>query len=653
MRRDMTEGLGTDSAESVRSDLIRLLHQGAPAEAFAQRAAAVEAMSEFPGKSSLVEHVRMAMAVRNRLELQNERERGMLAVIESAQDLSSRLNLQELLSTIVSRARNLLGADLAWLTVYDPERDGFHVLVADGAMAQMTEGMVARHKGAVSLVMSTRQPFMTPDYLQDRRFDHDPRLDEIFRNEGVTALVGVPLIWNGEVTGLLFVADRYHRMHTAHNVSILCTLASHGAVALNNARNFERANTALEKADGARAELERHVRSIQAAADAHEQMTSLLARGATLATLCQSVAQLLGGSLLVLDEAAQVLSRGTAEGYAGLGAQAYAAFGPHSAEFAQALRLSRQQGRSVQAYEVDGECCRVMPVIGGSDVLGSIALFHHGALQEIEVRTFERSSSVIGIVLLSQERAEASKSRSVSTLVHALVSPRREEPALLANSAERHGLDLSRPLCLLLLAPEGPTAGYAARRLRSLAAMEGTLVDEVDGNVVVVCSATSAAEVRQTVLGCVRRELGACCRGVLSRPLSSATEIPALHASLKRALVVLSRLGVQGRIVAQNELALYSTLFESHDQTSLTQFFEATIGPLIEHDKRRGTELTPTLLNYFDSNQNARSTAQRLGIHVNTVRQRLTTIEGLIGAWGQASRALEVQMALRLWSLRG
>jgi DNA-binding PucR family transcriptional regulator len=115
----------------------------------------------------------------------------------------------------------------------------------------------------------------------------------------------------------------------------------------------------------------------------------------------------------------------------------------------------------------------------------------------------------------------------------------------------------------------------------------------------------------------------------------------------------MARLGVQGRIVGQNELALYSTLFESHDQASLTQFFEATIGPLIEYDKRRGTELTPTLLSYFDSNQNARTTAQRLDIHVNTMRQRLTTIEGLIGAWGQASRALEVQMALRLWSLRG
>ena len=644
---------GSSQAEAISSELVRLLHQGAPAEAFAQCAAAVEAMPEFAGKSGLVESVRMAMAVRNRLELQHERERGMLAVIESAQDLSSQLDLKELLSTIVQRARNLLGSDLGWLSVYDAERDGFRMLVAEGAVSQIAEGLMARHLGVAGQVMSTRMPFTTPDYLHDKRFEHDPKLDEFFRNEGIAALVGVPLIWEGEVTGLLFAADRYHRMHSAHSIAILSTLGTHGAVALKNARNFERVNAALEKTDQVRAELERHVRGIQAAADAHEQMTSLLARGAALATLCQSVAQLLGGSLLVLDEAAQVLSRGTATGYAGEGAQAYEAFGPHSAELAAALRESRQLGRSVQAYEVNGEACRVMQVIGGEDALGAIALFHHGALEEVAVRTFERSSSVIGIVLLSQERLEASKSRNVSTLVHALVSPRQEESALLANSAERHGLDLNRPLALLLVALEDLSAGYAARRLRALAALEGTLVNEVDGNVVVICGASSAAEVRQTVATCVRRELGAKCRGVLSRPLSSPAEIPASHASLKRALVVLARLGVHERIVGQNELALYSTLFESHDQASLTHFFEVTIGPLVEHDKRRGTELTPTLLSYFDSNQNARTTAQRLGIHVNTVRQRLTTVEGLIGSWGLASRALEVQMALRLWSLQG
>jgi len=33
------------------------------------------------------------------------------------------------------------------------------------------------------------------------------------------------------------------------------------------------------------------------------------------------------------------------------------------------------------------------------------------------------------------------------------------------------------------------------------------------------------------------------------------------------------------------------------------------------------------------------------------VRQRLASVEELLGHWGSASRALEIHMALRLWSL--
>jgi hypothetical protein len=118
----MRRVIHVESSEQGVRDLVDLLHQGAPAEEFARRLADVDALpASYPGKSALVESVRMAMAVRNRLELQQQRERGLLAVIDSAQDLSSRLDLQELLSAIVSRARNLLGADVAWLSTYDPD----------------------------------------------------------------------------------------------------------------------------------------------------------------------------------------------------------------------------------------------------------------------------------------------------------------------------------------------------------------------------------------------------------------------------------------------------------------------------------------------------------------------------------------------------
>jgi len=642
-----------ETAEQIAAELVGLLHQGASADDFASRLAAADGLPESAAKAALVEQVRMAMAVRNRLELLQQREQGLLAVVESAQDLSSRLDLDELLRAIVRRARALLGADLAWLSILDAGQGVFRVVVAEGSQATGTTAMVAnRDRGVVSVVMSTLQPFTTPDYLHDKRFNHDARLDGIFREEGITALAGVPLVWEGEVIGLLFVADRYPRMHTAQNLAILSTLATHGAVALKNARDFGRVNAALRQAGEARAALEQHALDVQTAADAHEELTSLLARGASLATLCQSVAQRLGGSLLVLDEAALVLSRGTAVGYAGPGAPAYTPHGDHSAELAQALRQARQIGRSVPAFEADGEYCRVMAVIGGDGMLGAIALFHAGALSELAVRTLERSSSVIGIVLLSQERREAAQSRDAAALLRALLSPRQDEPGELADRAERFGLNLGQPLSLMLLELDGPGSAYAARRLRQMAVLERCLIEDIDGMLVVLCGTPLAEDVRQVVAGWARREAGAGHRGVLSRPMSSPVALPGVYATLRRSLDVLARLGVQGQLIGQNELALYSALFETHDPASLDQFLNATIGPLLAHDRKRQAELAATLLCYFDCNQNAKTTAQRLDIHTNTVRQRLATVEDLLGHWGQAMRALEIHIALRLWSLR-
>lgn len=651
----MASTVDTRTAENIGEEIVNLLHRGAPADTFATRMAQVEALPDgMPGKADLVELVRMGMAIHHRLDIQAQRESGMLAVIESARDLTSRLDLAELLRLVVSRARRLLGSQVAWLSAYDASLDAFHVQATDGALSGRTGNMhAAKDFGIVSLVVKTRLPFTTADYLHDTRFPHDPQLDATFRDEGIAAVVGVPLLWEDEVIGLLFVADRYHRTHTAHNISILSTLATHAALAIKNAMAFEQANAALRSAEAARLELERHARSVQEAAEAHDRMTSLLAKGAPLATICQTVAQLMQGSLLVIDEVGQVIGRGTSDGYDGVAAGHYQAHGQQSQALAKALGDSRRVGRSTVAYEDGDETCRLNAVIGGNEVIGAMLLFRRKPLDDIATRTFERAASIIGIVLLSRDRAEATHHRDLTNLLRGLVSPRQDDLPLLHEQAERFGLDLTRPTSLLLMEAHRPDTSYLVRQLRATQVLPNALFDDGDGVLTLLCATTQADTVRHTLEELIRQSGGAAYRGVLSRPATLPAQLPVLHAALRRAMPVLARIGIEGHIVGQNELALYATLFETHDQSSLMAFLDTTIGAVTAYDRKRGTELALTLLGYFDCNQNAKLAAQRLGIHVNTIRQRLNTLEGLIGHWGNALRALELHVALRLWALSG
>jgi DNA-binding PucR family transcriptional regulator len=75
----------------------------------------------------------------------------------------------------------------------------------------------------------------------------------------------------------------------------------------------------------------------------------------------------------------------------------------------------------------------------------------------------------------------------------------------------------------------------------------------------------------------------------------------------------------------------------------------AALGPVLDYDARRGTELVRTLRVYFDCGGNASRAKEALHVHVNTVVQRLERIGNLLGEeWQAPERALQLQIALRL-----
>ena len=81
-------------------------------------------------------------------------------------------------------------------------------------------------------------------------------------------------------------------------------------------------------------------------------------------------------------------------------------------------------------------------------------------------------------------------------------------------------------------------------------------------------------------------------------------------------------------------------------------FVRHTIGPVVEYDARRGTNLISTLETYFGCGGSLARAGERLHVHVNTVTQRLDRVAQLLGAdWQQPHRALEIQLALRLHRL--
>jgi DNA-binding PucR family transcriptional regulator len=102
------------------------------------------------------------------------------------------------------------------------------------------------------------------------------------------------------------------------------------------------------------------------------------------------------------------------------------------------------------------------------------------------------------------------------------------------------------------------------------------------------------------------------------------------------------------RFLLQRDVNLFAKLFEVGDAGRIAAYAEDLLSKIAQRAPRQKDELRRTLLVYFDNQHNIKRTAETLGLHINTVRQRLDTLREITGGWSDPVRALELHVALRL-----
>lgn len=284
------------------------------------------------------------------------RTRELEALFETAGDLSALRDVDQVLAAIVRRSRQLLGTDVAYLMLLDEERREACMRVGEGIQTpEFMQIRLAFGEGLGGLVAGSGMPQWTGDYQQDPRFA--PSIDSIVREESLIAILGVPLKIGSRVTGVLFASDRRRREFTHDQVALLSSLASHAAIALENASLFEASQEALRRWQEASARIEQQNRMLERAAALHERLTSLVLHGASLPTLADAVAEAVGGRAVVLDaDGAPLTPRGDLPDLADLAGSAEVLDAAHPEG---SVELPLPDGRTVRL-------ARPRPVPGGS-----------------------------------------------------------------------------------------------------------------------------------------------------------------------------------------------------------------------------------------------------------------------------------------------
>ena len=117
----------------------------------------------------------------------------------------------------------------------------------------------------------------------------------------------------------------------------------------------------------------------------------------------------------------------------------------------------------------------------------------------------------------------------------------------------------------------------------------------------------------------------------ISRPCQGLTLLRDAYREAKDALSIANELGDLERATYYGDLKLYQLLLalKEHNLDHLRRFYEATLGPLVNHDDRKQGDLLRTLNGFFQANGNLAKAAQDLDVHRNTLVYRLERISEL------------------------
>ncbi|BCJ74106.1 cyclic diguanylate phosphodiesterase [Catellatospora sp. IY07-71] len=619
-----------------------------------------------------------ALRVRALLERRRRREAELSGLYDTAGDLAGLRDLDAVLHAIVHRARNLLGTDIAYLTMSDDAAGDVYMRVTDGSVSAAFQRLrLPLGAGLGGLVAQTGTPYATANYPADTRFRHTGEIDAGVGEEGLVAILGVPLRLGSRVIGVLYAANRSERPFAREEVSLLVSLAAHAAVAIDTARLLGETQAALTELSSAHTKISAHSAAVERAAAAHDRMTALVLRGGGVEEVAAAVTDVLGGRLVVLDADGRILAAVGTEGarpsggtrgpaatqLSGTTERADALAGgpdggsltlPDPAVVAEALAASRTDGRAVRRGEF-----WYAAVVAGAENLGALVWAPGDDSGHADQQILERAALVTALLLLFRRTVAEAEGRVRGELLDDLIARPVRDPESLRARARRLQVDLSRPHVLVVVDDAAATSGPARQRAVSWAhTYAGThagLAATRDGRVVLMLPGTEAGSLARAVA----RELGR----VLGRPVTAGAAGPAadpagLAAAFKEAdhcATALAALGRTGDGASTAELGFVGLLLgavREGGDPDVDRFLRDTIGSVVDYDVRRGTALVKTLECYFGTGGSLARAAEQLHVHVNTVTQRLDRVAQLLGAdWQRPDRALEVQLALRLHRL--
>jgi len=164
-------------------------------------------------------------------------------LVESTQAITSTLEFNQVIDTLVHAAARQLNAQTAALAVIEEGSDTLQLVASVGFPEDLAHSWSVRvGEGMSGQVAQTGQPLAVDDVNQDGR----AKYPSINVAQGLVSYLGVPVSSRGRTLGVLSVMTSEQRHFSEEEVSLLSALANQAAAAIDNSRLFAEVRRRLE-----------------------------------------------------------------------------------------------------------------------------------------------------------------------------------------------------------------------------------------------------------------------------------------------------------------------------------------------------------------------------------------------------------------------
>lgn len=151
--------------------------------------------------------------------------------------ITGSLNLEEVLKQVVEEASHLMNTKICSLMLLNDEETELAIKAVHGGSSDYVQKPPLRvEESLVGQVVKNKKPLIVLDVLKERGYKH---LD-LARREGLCSLLSVPLMVKGKVIGVINTYKSTQHEFTEEEVQLLSSLADQSAIAIENARLYER-----------------------------------------------------------------------------------------------------------------------------------------------------------------------------------------------------------------------------------------------------------------------------------------------------------------------------------------------------------------------------------------------------------------------------